>query len=220
MTLKKNLICLLSLLLGGTFGTVMGQAVYDLNFQGLLSDIEGNRVANESFDLRVELSQAPGSETLFEFSSATQSDQEGWIGFTISEISRFLKGTEPFADPLLIKMEFTPNSSTKWIKTGEDFMLSYTLKSNTEEGKTSLQMTRMEGSKLQVHAEDHLHAFKDEYPFAYLTGGFLLSDQPPVDHELINDLKKWIVPDESDEEGAASRGVKGGFPTGGYYRKK
>jgi len=220
MTLKKNLICLLSVLLGGTFGTVMGQTVYDLNFQGLLSDIEGQRVVNESFDLRVELLRASGSETLFEFSSVTQSDQEGWFGFNIAEISRFLNGEDPFSDPVLIKMEFTPNSSTQWIKAGEDFLLSYTLKSITEAGQTSLQMTRMEGSNLQVHAEDHLHAFKDEYPFAYLTGGFLLSNQPPLDQELIADLKKWIVPEESDEEGAVSRGVKGGFPTGGYYKKK
>jgi hypothetical protein len=220
MTLKKKLICLLSVLLGCTFGTVTGQNVYDLNFQGLLSDIEGHRVANESFDLKVELSRESGSETLFEFSSVAQSDQEGWFGFNISEISRFLNGDKPFSDPVLIKMEFVPNSSTKWIRAGEDFVLSYTLKSTTRDGQTSLEMTRMEGSKLQVHAEDHLHAFKDEYPFAYLTGGFLLSDQPPFDQELIADLKRWIVPDESDEEGAVSRGVKGGFPTGGYYRKK
>ena len=220
MTLKKKLICLLSILLGCTFGTATGQAVYDLNFQGLLSDIDGQRVANESFDLKVELLRASGSETIFDFSSVAQSDQEGWFGFNISEISRFLNEDEPFSEPLLIKMEFTPNSNTKWIKAGEDFVLSYTLKSSPEGAETALEMIRMEGSKLQVHAEDHLHAFKDEYPFAYLTGGFLLSDQSPIDQELIADLKRWIVPDESDEEGAASRGVKGGFPTGGYYRKK
>jgi hypothetical protein len=220
MTLKKNLICLLGLLLGCTFGTLMGQNVYDLNFQGLLSDIEGQRVTNESFDLKVELSRASGSEILFEFSSVAQSDQEGWFGFTISEISRFLNGDKPFSDPVLIQMEFVPNSNTKWMKSGEDFMLSYTLKSTTGDDQTTLEMVRMEGSKLQVHAEDHLHAFKDEYPFAYLTGGFLLTAQPPLDQELITDLKRWIVPEESDEEGAASRGVKGGFPTGGYYKKK
>jgi len=220
MILKTNLICLLSLLLCCTFGSLMSQDVYDLNFQGLLSDIEGQRVANESFDLKVELKRASGSEILFEFSSVAHSDEEGWFGFTISEISRFLDGNNPFSDPVLIQMEFVPNSQTKWMKAGEDFVLTYTLRSSTTDDQATLEMERMEGSKLQVHAEDHLHAFKDEYPFAYLTGGFLLTDQPPLDQELTADLKRWIVPEESDEEGAASRGVKGGFPTGGYYKKK
>jgi hypothetical protein len=168
----------------------------------------------------VELKRASGSEILFEFSSVARSDEEGWFGFTISEISRFLDGNNPFSDPVLIQMEFVPNSQTKWMKAGEDFVLTYTLRSATTDDQATLEMERMEGSKLQVHAEDHLHAFKDEYPFAYLTGGFLLTDQPPLDQELIADLKRWIVPEESDEEGAASRGVKGGFPTGGYYKKK
>lgn len=220
MTLKKKLICLFTLLLCISFGPVMGQTVYDLNFQGVLSDIEGQRVVNESFDLKVELKHVSGSEKLFEFSSVTQSDEEGWFGFNISEISKFLNGDNPFSEPVLIKMEILPNSSTKWMKPGEDFVLSYTLKSTSAEGQLSVEMTRMEGSKLQLHTEEHLHAFKDEYPFAYITGGFLLSDQSPLEQELIKDLKRWIVPDESDEEGAASRGVKGGFPTGGYYRKK
>lgn len=220
MTLKKKLICLFALVFAMSITSVMGQAVYDLYFQGVLSDIEGQRVVNESFNLRVEMKRVSGSETLFEFSSVAQSDEEGWFGFNISEISRFLSGDYPFSKPVLIKMEFLPNSSTKWMKPGEDFLLSYTLKSTSAEGEPSLEMTRMEGSKLQLHAEEHLHAFKDEYPFAYITGGFLLSDQNPLNQDLIKDLKRWIIPDESDEEGAASRGVKGGFPTGGYYRKK
>ncbi len=220
MTLIKNKIWLLTVLACSTFGTVMGQAVYDLNFQGLLSDIEGKRIVNESFELKVQLKLVSGSETLFEFSSVSKSDEEGWFGFNISEFSGFLNENDPFSDPVLIRMEIVPSSGTKWIKPGEDFVLSYTLSSLIAEDQTSLEMTRMEGSKLMVHAEDHLHAFKDEYPFAYLTGGFLLSDQRPLAQELINDLKKWIVPEASDEEGEASRGVKGGFPTGGYYKKK
>ena len=217
---KKNLIYFLIVVVFSALGPLLGQTVYDLNFQGVLTDIEGNRVANESFNLSVQLKQGSGSETLFEFSSATKTDPEGWFGFNISEISRFLKEGEPFLDPVLIKMEFLPNSSTTWIKQGGEFELSYSLVSQQSEQTQTLEMARMEGSKLTVHSEDHLHAFKDEYPFAYLTGGFLLTDQPPLSNELISDLKMWILPEESEEEGEASRGVKGGFPTGGYYRKK
>lgn len=219
MNQKKNCICFLIVMLFSAIGPLVGQAVYDLNFQGLLKDIEGKRIADESFDLSVQVKRASGSETLFEFSSATQSNPEGWFGFNISEISRFLNNGEPFSDPVLIKMELLPNSSTLWIKQGEKFELSYTLSSQQIGQNYEIEMTRMEGSKLLAHSEDHLHAFKDQYPFANLTGGFLLTDQPPLSSEVINDLKQWILPEEA-EEGAGSRGVKGGFPTGGYYRKK
>jgi len=219
MNQKKNCICFLIVMLFSAIGPLVGQAVYDLNFQGLLKDIEGKRIADESFDLSVQVKRASGSETLFEFSSATQSNPEGWFGFNISEISRFLNNGEPFSDPVLIKMELLPNSSTLWIKQGEKFELSYTLSSQQIGQNYEIEMTRMEGSKLLAHSEDHLHAFKDQYPFANLTGGFLLTDQPPLSSEVIKDLKQWILPEEA-EEGAGSRGVKGGFPTGGYYRKK
>jgi len=219
MNQKKNCICFLIVMVFSAIGPLVGQAVYDLNFQGLLKDIEGKRIANESFDLSVQVKRVSGSETLFEFSSATQSNPEGWFGFNISEISRFLNNGEPFSDPVLIKMELLPNSSTLWIKQGEKFELSYTLSSQQIGQNYEIEMTRMEGSKLLAHSEDHLHAFKDQYPFANLTGGFLLTDQPPLSSEVINDLKQWILPEEA-EEGAGSRGVKGGFPTGGYYRKK
>jgi len=220
MILKKSKIYLLIAVVLSAIGPLLGQPVYDLSFQGMLTDIEGDRIANESFDLTVRLKRVSGSETLFEFSSATNTDQEGWFGFNVSEISRFLKDGESFSDPVVIRMEFLPSSNTKWIKQGEDFVVHYTLLFRQSEQTVEMEITRMEGSKLLVHTEDHLYAFKDQYPFAYLTGGFLLTDQPPVGDQLINDLKQWLLPEEADEEGAASRGVKGGFPTGGYYRKK
>jgi len=49
-------------------------------------------------------------------------------------------------------------------------------------------------------------------------GGFLLSDAPPIDQNSVGDLRQWIVPDPTDS-GAATRGVKGGFPKGGYRKK-
>lgn len=215
--LRLNLIIILLI---SAITPLLGQVVYDLNFQGVLKDIEGNRMANEGFDLYVQLKKASGSDTLFDFTSATTTDPEGWFGFNISEISRFLNDDQPFSVPLQIRMEFLPKSSTTWIKEGSDFELSYTLSSKQGEESKTMEMTRMEGSKLLVHAENQFHAFKDQYPFAYITGGFLLTDQPPLDKELIDDLKQWILPENTEDEGAVSRGVKGGFPTGGYYRKK
>jgi len=214
---KRNLLIALFI---SALCPVGGQAVYDLDFQGVLHDIEGNRIANESFDLNVQLKMPSGSGIWFEFSSVTHSDPEGWFGFRISEVSRYLKGDEPFSDPVQISLEILPNSETEWIEKGGDFELSYTLSSQTDGQNKHLEMTRMEGSELVAHAEDEFRAFKDSYPFGYITGGFLLSHHATVSQELINDLKQWILPESAEEEGAASRGVKGGFPTGGYYRKK
>ena len=217
MKQKRNLLIALFI---SALCPVAGQAVYHLDFQGVLHDIEGNRIANESFNLNVQVKKPSGSDIWFEFSSVTHSDPEGCFGFHISEISRYLTGDDPFSDPVMISLEILPNSETEWIEKGGDFELSYTLSSQTDGQNKDMEMTRMEGSKLVVHSEDHFHAFKDSYPFGYITGGFLLSDEPPSGQELINDLKQWILPESSEEEGAASRGVKGGFPTGGYYRKK
>jgi hypothetical protein len=132
MNLKKQKRNLLIAVFIGALCPVAGQAVYDLDFQGVLHDIEGNRVANESFNLNVQLKKPSGSDIWFEFSSVTHSDAEGWFGFQISEVSRYLNGEDPFSDPVLISLEILPNSETEWIEKGGDFKLSYTLSSQSD----------------------------------------------------------------------------------------
>lgn len=99
-------------------------------------------------------------------------------------------------------------------------MVSYNLKPGQDKIDTQLIMTRLEGSTLLKHTEDHLFAFKDLDPFSYLLGGFLITDHPPLSDQSINDLKQWLSPEDQDIEGGVSRGVKGSFPSGGYKRKK
>ena len=191
-----------------------------MNFQGMLSDIEGEKISNEHFDLKVQLRHKSDQEALFEFTSSVSTDLEGCFGFTIEDISSYyLKDGLP-GTPLLIKFEFLPNDNTGWIGQNEGFMVSYTLRPYLNENKTELEMTRLEGSSLIAHSEEHFYVFKDQMPFAYLSGGFLITDQYPPDKQLIEDLKTWIIPTMEEEPEAASRGVKGGFPTGGNYRKK
>ena len=101
---------------------------------------------------------------------------------------------------------------------GEDLMVTYTLTPTKRDDAIYLKMLRMEGSELTVHLEDHLYAFKDEYPFAYLTGGFLLTDTPPINKSSLDDLKQWMVP-EPTEKGSATRGVRGSFPKGSYRKR-
>lgn len=220
MNLKKKKLFLVLASLIVAIGTLLGQPAYDLNFQGMLADIQGKSISNESFDLLVQLKSESGQDILFEFNSSTKTDEDGWFGFTISEISQFLLKGGEISETLVVGMEFLPNDYTKWIRKGDDFLVTYTLSPALVDNVKQLKITRMEGSELVIHSEDHLYAFKDQYPFAYLTGGFLVTDQPPVSEESIADLKHWLSPDDQKNTGAASRGVKGGFPTGGYYKKK
>ncbi len=220
MNLKKKKLFLIEAILIATLGTVLGQSAYDLNFQGMLADIQGNNIKNEQFDLSVQLKPESGQEILFEFNSSISTDENGWFGFTISEISRYLLKGGEISETLVIRLEFLPNAGTKWMRKGDDFMVTYTLAPSKDDNSTQLKITRMEGTELVAHTEDHLYAFKDLYPFAYLTGGFVMTDQPPVSEQTIAEFQQWVSPDNQNEEGAASRGVKGGFPAGGYYKKK
>jgi hypothetical protein len=198
--------------------TAFGQAVIDLNFQGLLS-ISGEKIASEDFDFTVKLiSSESGKSELWSYSAATKTDEDGWLTFTIPEISQYLDMEGNERNSVVIRMEFLPNSHTKWMKEGEDFLVTYTLTPTLKDDAVYLKMKRMEGTDLTVHLEDHLYAFKDDYPFAYLTGGFLLTDAPPLSKTSIDDLRQWISPDSSEIE-SETRGVKGGFPKGGYRKR-
>lgn len=213
-------LSLLILLIGCTVTPLIGQAAYHLNFQGLLTDIEGNRISNEQFDLRVQLKQRSDQSVLFEFASAITSDQDGWFDFPIEGISTYLMNGGIPGSPLVLFLEFLPNEHTEWIEEGEDFMVNYTISPAQKENHAEIEIKRLEGSVLMEHSEEHFSVFKDQIPFAYLTGGFLITDQSPADKQLLCELKAWISPSEEDESEAKSRGVKGGFPTGGYHRKK
>ncbi len=209
----------LTLLLFSLLTITNGQQIYDLNFQGRLMDKNGQGVGAEEFNLKVQLKPASKDVVLYEFSSLTRSDEQGMFGFTIKAISNFL--SEGGGDPKAVRilMEFRPAPGTSWLRQDEEFMVSYTLIPVAGNNANKFKMTRLEGSELFVHFEDHLYAFKDQSPFAYLVGGFLLTDKLPISSQSIDDLRQWLSPDLQPSDAPASRGVKGGFPKGGYYRK-
>ena len=199
--------------------TTSGQAAIELNFQGLLTDASGEIMAGESFDLSVILnSSESGKNELWSYSEASTTDENGWFTYSIPEISQFLETEQNEDNSLVIKMEFLPNSNTKWLSEDEDFLVSYTITAYNTDDAIKLTLSRMEGAELTSHVEDHLFAFKDDYPFAYLTAGFLLTDSPPLNKTSIDDLRQWILP-ESSEIDSTTRGVKGGFPKGGYRKR-
>jgi hypothetical protein len=198
---------------------VSAQPSIEMNFQGVLTDGEGKKISNEPFNFTVKLiTSEPGKTELWSHTSAAQTDDEGWFSFSVPEISQYLMKDGEIQEAVVIRLEFLPNENTRWMKKGEDFMVSYTLTPSLRDNTIYLKMLRMEGSELSVHLEDHLYAFKDEYPFAYLTVGFLLTDAPPLNKSSVDDLRSWISPDPT-ESGAGTRGVKGGFPQGGYRKK-
>jgi len=216
----RHKLSLLILLFGCTIAPLWGQSAYHLNFQGLLTDIEGKRISNEQFDLKVQLKQKSDQSGLFELSSSVTSDEDGWFEFDIDSISTYLQNDGTAGSSLVLFLEFQPNEQTEWIGENEDFIVNYTISPVQMENWLDMEIKRLEGSVLIAHSEDNFSVFKDQIPFAYLTGGFLISDHHPIDKQLLDDLKIWISPSEEDESEARSRGVKGGFPTGGYHRKK
>jgi hypothetical protein len=220
MYLKKSRIGLITVVsIVALAASAFGQPAIEMNFQGKLTDAEGNAITNEHFDLNVKLMSAQQGETeLWSSTSVQQTDGEGWFSFTVPDVSSYLMTEEEIKDALVISMEFVPNEKTKWLKQGQDFMVSYTLSPTLKDDAIYLKMTRMEGSELTNLLQENLYMFKDDYPFAYLTGGFLLTDNPPLGEESMDGLRQWIFPDP--DAGNSTRGVKGGFPKAGYSRKR
>jgi len=196
-----------------------GQTALELRFQGLMTDANGMRISEDPFEMTVKLmNAAPGQTELWKLSSQVQTDEAGWIAFTIPDIAPYILNNGSTGEAVVITLEFFPIDKTRWLARGDDFMVSYTLTPSIKGNSIDLKMTRMEGSELTDHFADHLSVFKDEYPFAYITGGFLLSDALPVSETTMLDLREWIAP--SQEEGqTATRGVRKGFPQGGATRK-
>jgi len=213
---KPGLIAMVSLFIIAI--SASGQPAIEMNFQGMLTNGEGNAIPNEHFDLNVKLLSArQGEPEQWSRTSASQTDENGWFSFSIPDVSSYLTGEDESNNPVVISLEFLPNDMTSWLKKGQDFMVSYTLTPTLKDDAIYLKMSRMEGSELTDLLQGNLYMFKDDYPFAYLTGGFLLSDAPPIDEESTEGLRQWISP---DPEAGTSRGVKGGFPKAGYSRKR
>jgi hypothetical protein len=219
MNLLKKRVILIAAAVFALITSAMCQPSIELNFQGVLTDGEGQKISNEQFDFTVKLMSAePGKTELWSQVAPTFTDDEGWFSFTVPAISSYLMKDGEIKETIVIRLEFLPNEKTRWMKKGEDFMVSYTLSPTLRDDVIYLKMSRMEGMELAFHLEEHLYVFKDEYPFAYLTGGFLLTDAPPLDKGAVDDLRQWISPDPSENENA-TRGVKGGFPKGGYRKR-
>jgi hypothetical protein len=218
MNLITKRLILSVVLLISAMGSMVAQTSYEMNFQGLLAGIEGASIGEEPFTLKVQMHHPESREILYEFTSVMETDVDGWFGFTISNISEFMAEDNDTLMPVIIRLEFFPMDRTTFIKDGEDFLVTYTLAPSHNAG-ARFKMTRMEGSDLAVYSEDHLDVFKDLYPFAYLTGGFLLTDIPPVDPESVAGLREWITPSTLEGGEENSRGVKGAFPVGGYRKK-
>ena len=216
--MKKQFILFAACLIAAA-AYVNGQPTIDLAFQGMLSDIQGNQIGNEQFNLSLKILSVPDQEILWQSQSVTETDEGGWFGYSIPDVSQYLLKDGHMKASVIIQMEFLPSSTSSWIRKGDDFMVSYTLSPTLVDESIHMKMTRMEGSDLMVHSEEHLYAFKDQYPFAYLTGGFVMTDQPPVGKNSIADLRQWLSPPDQVDPGARSRGVKGGFPVGGYRKK-
>ena len=202
---KQLLLSACCLVLAGA--VCMAQPAVKMSFQGMLSDIQGNRITNEPFSLSVSILSVKSEEVLWQENSIAVTNDEGWFGFEIRDVSPYLEKEGMLTQAASIKIGFMPTEQTRWMRTGEDFLVSYTLNPSINNDSIQFNIMRMEGSELTAHTEKHLYAFKDQYPFAYLTGGFVLTDKSMDD--VVDNLQQWISPVKEVDEGGATRGVKG-----------
>jgi len=195
-------------------GSVLAQTSIAMNFQGLLKDRDGAHIVSESFDLTVKLmNPEKAASELWMREGEISTDKEGWLSFSVEDIVPFLNEGQA-TQTLIIWLEFMPNNKTHWLNEGESLMLNYTLTATYKNEGIGLTMKRIEGSDLTYDIDSQLYAFKDEYPYANLTGGFILTDEPPLYDGAVNDLRLWMLPPPSE-----TRGVRGGFPKGGYRKR-
>ena len=218
MNLLKKQLMLFGACLIITVSASMAQPMVKLTFQGMLTDIQGNHISNEQFKLSISILSIPDENILWQENTISLTDDEGWFGFNLNDITPYLINNGEMNQALSVNLNFMPNENTRWMRKGEDFLVSYSITPIMKNDSLDFEMTRMEGSALTIHKDKHLIAFKDEYPFAYLTGGFVLTDKPVDD--AASDLQQWISPVEEVDEGRSTRGVKGGFPAGGYRKNK
>lgn len=195
--------------------TAFGQSQLELNIQGLLSD-KGELIADDQFNLLVNLDSPDAEgEILWSYSEHVSSNASGWFGLSIPEISQYLDIEGDAQAPLRITMKFSPNSNTKWNISGGELVVIYNILPDSGNNPENMKISRDDGVELIAH--DQFLAFKDIYPYAYLTSGFLFTDTPPVTVEDKENLRQWISPEPTDPD--STRGVKGGFPKGGYRKK-
>ncbi len=128
MNIKMKPIVLITAVLFTLITSAVCQPAIELNFQGVLTDGEGQKISNEQFDFTVKLMSAePGKTELWSQESTTHTDEEGWFSFSVPEISNYLMKDGEIKETIVIRLEFLPNEKTKWMRKGEDFMVSYTL---------------------------------------------------------------------------------------------
>ncbi len=72
MKMVRHKLSLLILILCCILAPLRGQSASHLNFLGLLTDIEGRRITNEQFDLKVQLKQKTDQSVLFESANTVQ----------------------------------------------------------------------------------------------------------------------------------------------------
>lgn len=202
--------------------SLFSQGSVRLNFEGIMKDIEENRIAEDEFKLLINVISNPSGEILLEKSHTLLTDKQGWFGFDIGEFDRFFTLDQSGTSTIFINLELIPTRNSKWIEQGRSFPVSYKILKVAKSDSLLFEIARMEGSRaeeLRFLNQDDMLFFRDTYPFGYLQGGFMISLD--LSSEKLAILRN-IIDEDSDTSGEAtkSRGVKGGFAVGGYRKTK
>jgi len=174
-----------------------------MEFHAQLKDIDENPIVNDSCQVRIMLHDLETGDLLFLTEAVTGTDSDGWLSIDF--------GKQAVGPDMKFELMFSPVENTTWLEAGEKFSIYYTFDKGS--GMNGIQLSRSDGSELEMITVDGASLFTDTYPFAYIQSGFLFSKGPKPEQVLA--LRQKI--DKSYE--LPSRGVKGGFAVGGYNKQ-
>ncbi|MFZ5941588.1 MAG: hypothetical protein ACOYXB_13530 [Bacteroidota bacterium] len=172
-------------------------------FHAQLTDIDEMKIAGDTCDLTISLTDLQTGETLYTTSIKACTDESGWIAVNL--------GKQALKPGMKLQLDFLACDQSHWLGKGEKFSISYRFEKGS--GMNGVGIVRSEGTELELTTIDGASVFNDPYPFAYIKGGFLISKGPKPEQILA--LRQKI--DASYE--LPSRGVKGGFAVGGYNKQ-
>ncbi|MEZ5069851.1 MAG: hypothetical protein R2751_02500 [Bacteroidales bacterium] len=194
----------------------LAQTDPDLTFLGLLTDRDGNSLGKETLHVRLQLYPKTSQTPLFASERDAVTDENGWFQLLVEDLLSCGDGTD-FPREITLDLTLVGTKKTTFLAEGEEFQLRYSLVFQGGSENQNPFITRLDGVRLTEHAESELFVCKDEYPFGWVTGGFVWTDRSTVRKQAVKDLQEWIRP--QTEGDGVNRGLKGGFP-GGSYKKQ
>lgn len=223
MKRTKRILSLLTILLTGTL-ILSGQKPVTIVYQGTLTDMEGEIIANKQIRADLSFLDEQGN-SVYSVIEEDRISENGTFDLTVMDIPEWISDDNAYR----IRITLYSTTGENWLMDGT-FDLDYTLTAEKAGNAYTYTLKRFEGLILDARNEGQLWQFNDLYPFAYLSSRFMISFnsdiKEPEDVEILcneffnapgrgeDAMMEKAAP--AAESKTRSRGLKGGYAVGGY----